>query len=77
MTISENMDQAKSGIVLIRKDQLLQNIPLGASTLYEEIAQGRFPKPVKIGRRASAWLMSEVEAWLDGKLSTRNVSTHL
>jgi prophage regulatory protein len=39
---------------------------------YEEIAQGRFPKPVKIGRRASAWLMSEVEAWLDGKLSTRN-----
>lgn len=72
MTISENMDQAKSGIALIRKNQLLQNIPLGASTLYEEIAQGRFPKPVKIGRRASAWLMSEVEAWLDGKLSTRN-----
>jgi len=72
MTISENTGQAKSGIALIRKDQLLQNIPLGASTLYEEIAQGRFPKPVKIGRRASAWLMSEVEAWLDGKLSTRN-----
>ena len=55
MTISENTDLARSGIVLI--------------------AQGRFPKPVKIGRRASAWLMSEVEAWLDGKLSTRNVST--
>ena len=77
MTISENTDQAKSGIVLIRKDQLLQNIPLGASTLYEEIAQGRFPKPIKIGRRASAWSVSEVKAWLDGKLYSRNVSTQI
>ena len=72
MSINAATVPSKSGIALIRKDQLLQNIPLDASTLYEEIAQGRFPKPVKIGRRASAWLMSEVEAWLDGKLSTRN-----
>lgn len=77
MMISENTDQPKSGIALIRKNQLLQNIPLAASTLYEEIAQGRFPKPIKIGRRASAWSVSEVKAWLDGKLYSRNVSTQI
>lgn len=66
--------RSNADIALLRKDQLLQNIPLGASTLYEEIAQGRFPKPLKIGRRASAWRKCEVEAWLDAKLAQRDLS---
>lgn len=32
------------------------------STLYESIAKGLFPKPVKIGARAVAWPADEVEA---------------
>ena len=31
------------------------------SSLYAEIKEGRFPRPVKIGQRASAWPSHEVE----------------
>ena len=39
------------------------------SGLYDAIARGAFPKPIKIGVRASAWLESEIEDWIDSKIS--------
>ncbi|WP_336983072.1 MULTISPECIES: helix-turn-helix transcriptional regulator [unclassified Cedecea] len=30
---------------------------------YKLISQGKFPKPIKLGR-SSRWLKSEVEAWM-------------
>ena len=59
---------------LLRKRQLLLVIPIGKTTLYDEIAKGRFPRPIKIGRRASAWLKSEVETWLAEREADRAVS---
>lgn len=40
---------------------------MGRSWLYKEIAAGRFPPPVKIGR-ASGWDTSAVDAWIEGTL---------
>ena len=34
------------------------------STVWKWCAQGRFPKPVKIGPNCSAWRVSDVRAWL-------------
>jgi len=31
--------------------------------LYNLIAEGRFPKPIKIGQRAVAWIETEVIEW--------------
>jgi prophage regulatory protein len=28
-----------------------------------------FPRPIKIGARASAWIASEVEAWIQAKIA--------
>ena len=36
---------------------------LPGSTIYERIAQGKFPKPVKLEGRAVGWIESEVAAW--------------
>jgi prophage regulatory protein len=58
---------------LLRKRQLLLVIPIGKTTLYDEIAKGRFPRPIKIGRRASAWLKSEVETWIAEREAHRAV----
>ncbi len=30
-----------------------------------------FPRPVKIGLRASAWVESEVIAWIESRIATR------
>ena len=33
------------------------------AALYAAVSRGEFPKPVKIGKRCSAWLLSSVVAW--------------
>nr|WP_302824655.1 AlpA family transcriptional regulator [Hafnia alvei] len=35
---------------------------------YKLIKDGRFPKPIKLGR-SSRWLESEVEAWLQQRIA--------
>lgn len=37
---------------------------LPKSTLYDYLAAGTFPAPLKIGKRAVAWRLGEVEAWI-------------
>lgn len=41
---------------------------LSVSTLYRLAKKGEFPKPVKVGARASAWLADEVQAWADSRV---------
>lgn len=31
-----------------------------------------FPKPIKIGKRAVAWLENEIDAWLDTRIAERD-----
>lgn len=38
---------------------------LSKSTLYEMMARGEFPKPIKLARRAVGWRSDAVEQWLD------------
>lgn len=35
---------------LMRLDQVLMYYPVGKTTLYKEIAEGRFPQQIKLGR---------------------------
>ncbi|MDF3862705.1 AlpA family phage regulatory protein [Achromobacter denitrificans] len=37
---------------------------IAVSTLWAWAAQGRFPKPVKLSPRVSAWPVADVRAWL-------------
>ena len=34
---------------------------LSRSTIYQRVAEGSFPKPVNLGKRAVGWLESEVD----------------
>lgn len=40
---------------------------LSRSTIYAMMAEGRFPKPVKLSKRAVGWRESDVVAWLDSR----------
>lgn len=42
------------------------------SSIYESIAEGDFPKPVKIGERAVGWVEAEVDAWVKGRIEARD-----
>ena len=51
-------------------------IPVSKSTWWQGIRDGRFPKPLKLGDRASAWVESEVAEWVYSRIraSGRSVS---
>ncbi len=49
--------------MLLRLPQVMREVALCRSSIYAAITEGRFPPPVRIGRRAVAWRAEDVEAW--------------
>lgn len=49
---------------ILRKPRVLATIGMGNTWLYDAIARGDFPAPVKLGARAVGWRRSDVESWL-------------
>lgn len=47
--------------VLLRLPEVLAIFPVSRSTWYQGIKDGRYPSPLKIGVRASAWRASQIE----------------
>jgi prophage regulatory protein len=52
----------------LRLPTVIARTGLSRSTLYEQMAQGRFPRSVQLGPRAVGWLESEVNAWLMARI---------
>jgi predicted DNA-binding transcriptional regulator AlpA len=50
---------------LLRLPQVLALIPISRSAWWAGCKSGRFPKPVKIGPRTSAWRGSDILAVLE------------
>ncbi len=48
----------------IRFKELRKSIPLGRTTIWRMMREGRFPQSRRIGKMATAWLESEVEDWI-------------
>ena len=51
--------------ILIRREEVERMCCISRSELYRQVADGRFPRPVRVGLRAVRWRRSEVEAWID------------
>ena len=45
---------------------------LSRSSIYAYIDKGLFPIQVKLSQRSVAWLDTEIESWVDGKINARN-----
>jgi len=41
-------------------------IPVSASTWWAGVSSGRYPKPVKLGERITAWRVEDIRALIDG-----------
>ena len=50
---------------LLRLRAVLQIVPVSKSVWYAGIQAGRYPKPVKLGSRCSAWRLSEIQKIVD------------
>ena len=53
---------------LLRLDAVREITGLSRSTIYADLA---FPRPVKIGERAVAWLEDEIRDWIETRVAAR------
>ncbi|MFD0908592.1 helix-turn-helix transcriptional regulator [Ruegeria arenilitoris] len=54
---------------IYRRPDVESLVGLSRSTLYAMIAEGAFPKPIKLGKRAVGWRQSDVLSWLESRAS--------
>lgn len=62
--MSEKMESLK------RLPDVLSRIGYSRSTIYQLIAEGKFPKPISLGGRAVAWLESDIDAWIAARVES-------
>jgi prophage regulatory protein len=56
----------------LRLPAVVQLTGLPCSSIYEQMAEGRFPKPVPIGKRAVGWLETEIIDWQKRRIAARD-----
>lgn len=65
----------KKEIRFIRLKEVLAICGKSRSSVYDAIKKGRFPKPVKLHGRSTAWVRSEVEQWVQECIDERDDAT--
>lgn len=59
-----------SNLTILRRREVESIIKLSRSTIYNLMAKGEFPKPIKLGVRAVGWLESDISDWLNQRASS-------
>jgi prophage regulatory protein len=67
LTAKQSQNEAR----LIRLREVMAKTGLSRSYVYALAQKGQFPTPVKLTERSSAWIESEVQAWIDGRIKQR------
>lgn len=52
---------------ILRRPDVELATGLSRCTIYSMMADGRFPKPLRLGKRAVGWIESDIEAWLGSR----------
>jgi len=52
----------------LRLPEVTRRVGLARATVYRDIAAGKFPKPIRIGPGAVAWIESEIEEWAQAQI---------
>ena len=59
---------------LLRLPAVIERVGLSRSTIYRAEAAGTFPKRVKVGEHATAWLASDIERFIAERVAASRVS---
>ncbi|MAM70221.1 MAG: AlpA family transcriptional regulator [Gammaproteobacteria bacterium] len=54
---------------ILRLPEVKSVTGLSRSTIYSQMAEGSFPKPISLGARAVGWIQSDIEKWLDSRIA--------
>jgi prophage regulatory protein len=70
--IVNEQNPPKRKIVLLKIAEVKALTKLSHPSIYRLIATKRFPRPIKLGDAASAWIASEINEWLESRIEKRN-----
>jgi prophage regulatory protein len=60
---------------LLRLPAVVAKVGCSPMTLWRKERDGEFPKRVKIGKNAVAWVAEEVDAWIAARVAERDART--
>lgn len=58
---------------LLRLPEVREMTGLSTSRIYALMDEKLFPRPIRIGIRAVAWLKSDLDKWLDSLIADRDM----
>ena len=58
-------EQTMSNKKIIKIPKVIEMTGLSKSTIYVLISRGEFPAQIKLSERASGWLESSIDEWID------------
>ena len=61
-------------IRFVRLPEVTRLTGLGKSQVYALANAGKFPRPIKLSERCSAWQESEIRAWIAQRIAARNAT---
>ncbi|MGN8224607.1 helix-turn-helix transcriptional regulator [Gracilimonas sp. BCB1] len=59
-----------SNIDLLTPNQVITRLNIPSSTLYRWISEGKFPRPIKLGDRKTAFREKDIQEWIESKNET-------
>ena len=58
--------------ILIKLPAVKELTTFSSATIYRLIKKGEFPEQIKLAERSSAWLLEEVNSWIEEKKDARD-----
>ncbi|MEH8124075.1 AlpA family transcriptional regulator [Aeromonas veronii] len=56
---------------LLKLKDVISMTSLSKASIYRQVNAGTFPAPVRTGPRSVAWVVSEIESWIEEKRNLR------
>ena len=60
---------------ILRLPAVMQKVGLSRSSVYLQVSQGNFPRPLRITKGSVGWSSNEIDAWIQDKLESSPTST--
>lgn len=54
-------------IEILRIRDVKRAVGMSVSTIYEWMANGKFPTPIRLGARSVGWKKDDIEAWQESR----------
>lgn len=68
-------EQSIKPIRILRAKQVAERAGISRSLIYKFVREGKFPAAVRLGDRAVGWHESDVDGWIQSRVSNARVTS--